>query len=114
MPSAPTSALLEAFINAGHLTLRPKSPVDITLADGTMPEIARQEFDVAANGESAIPALRAGCDALGLDHPAPDQTATEPDMICAGRWKGTTATVHARLHCPSGCVLIVETRIISF
>lgn len=106
--------LLEKLVETADFQKSSADKIETLGPDGPMPEISRQMVGVSGDAQAAIPALKKACTGLGLEAPDAGQAATEPDMICTGKFKEARVTVHASLVCRSACEVAIETRATSY
>jgi hypothetical protein len=110
-----TSAeLLTKIITSGNIDVLSNGTIDVEPPDGPMPETAYQEITLKSGDNNTITSVTTGCAELGLAPPAKDLIATEPDIVCNGRYNGKNVSVYAKISCDGDCMLKIETRAIGF
>ncbi len=110
-----TSAeLLTKIISSGNIDVLSTGTIDVEPPDGPMPETAYQEITLKSGDNDTITLVKTGCAELGLTPPAKDLLATEPDLVCTGRYNDESVSVYAKISCDGHCTLKIETRAIGF
>lgn len=112
--SGMSTEVLTKIVSLGNFDALSISTMGVEQPDGPMPETAHQEIILKSGGDTAITSVKAACSELGLSPPVKDLLATEPSLVCIGRYNGESVSVYAKLSCETNCKLMLETRAIGF
>lgn len=106
--------LLDQLAKDAGLAPGAQGPVKVVGPDGPMPEMASRAYRLEATDAAIRQSLFRACQTNGLSAPNAALLALEPDVLCEGRWRGESVSVHISISCSDQCEAFLEVRSIFF